>query len=427
VTPTRTASRLRSVSPPDHDVIVIGSGIIGVTIAWKASKAGRRVLLLDRDEPGMGCSYGNAAHFATEQIFPLANLENLKKLPGYMFSANSPLTFKKSSLYHLIPWGWRFLMACREPAFRRGVEALSALNIRSLKDWTGLLEEVGAIDLLHRPGTLQLAETRKGARELEVLQRQLEGYGVRSRLLQRPEVLALTGDLPNGACAGLHFPDTAYCDDPHQFLLKVFNACMEKQVAFLRQDVRAVVPGQHGEVAVHCDGETLTARSVVIACGVHSKPLVERFGYKVPLIAERGYHLLLPRAGVNLALPITLHERQFIMTPMSGAVRLAGTVEFARTEDSPTMARADMLLEQAREVFPSLDDTGKTRWMGCRPTLPDYVPAMDRLDCNAEVYVSFGHSHLGLTQAATSANLIVDLMSGRQPELDPAPYRADRV
>tara|TARA_R110001599_G_scaffold8651_3_gene41943 strand:- start:26670 stop:27926 length:1257 start_codon:yes stop_codon:yes gene_type:complete len=410
-----------------QDVIVIGAGIIGVALAWELSKSGRQVTLVDREGPGMGCSWGNAAHFATEQIFPLANGDNLKNLPGYLFRANSPLTFRKSSLGSLIPWGVRYLLACRESQVRRGAAALRALNERSLSAWQDLLADVGAASLLHTPGTLQLAETRQGALELEALQRDLSVYGIASTLLNSGEVTELIGALAPGDYRGLHFPGTAYCNDPYELLLAVFRACLARQVRFCQADVRHLRAVGDGSVEVETEGGTLTAGAVVICCGVHSKALIERQGYHIPMIAERGYHMLLPEAGICPSLPITLHERQFIMTPMNKGVRLAGTVEFARPEDPPTMKRADMLFDQASQLFPSLNASDATKWMGCRPTLPDYLPVIGRLSRAAgQVFASFGHAHLGLTQAAISARMLAMLMEGDEPGLDLHPYRVER-
>lgn len=409
-----------------EDVIVVGAGIIGVTIAWELRKAGRDVLLLDQDDPGMGCSWGNAAHFATEQIFPLANGDNLRNLPRYLMAADSPLTVRRSSLLSLIPWGLRYLLACRGSRVQRGARALHALNSRSLASWQLLLQEIGAADLLHTPGTLQLAETVRGHHELVQLQRDLEAFGITSSLLRGHEVSELTGELAPGDYQGLHFPGTAYCDDPHALLVEVFRACIARGVSFRHGAASHVRTAGNDRIEVVVDGKSLFAKSAVIACGVHSKQFAASEGLRMPLVAERGYHMLLPRVSRIPSLPVTLHERQFIMTPMAHGLRLAGTVEFARPGDPPTMRRADMLFDQARQLFPALDAEGGTKWMGCRPTLPDYLPVIDRLGKNREIFASFGHAHLGLTQAALSARLLVNLMQREPVEIDLAPYRADR-
>ncbi len=409
-----------------HDVAIIGSGIIGVTLAWKLSRAGRAVTLIDRADPGRGCSFGNAATFATEQIFPLADPANLKDLPRYLLSADSPLTFRRSSLLRVLPWGLRFIRACRQETFARGTAALRALNRRALPAWRQLLEEIGAAHLLRDTGSLHLAESARGRSELQAMQRELQLHDVRCSMLSPVETRDRLGDLPPGEHAGLYFPDTAYCLDPHAFLLAVFEACRSAGVTFLRHDVRALTPESDGRVRIDCDGASLHAADVVVACGAHSGALLKTLGQRVPLIAERGYHLQLPAAGIRLELPLTLHERQFVMTPMDAGVRLAGTVEFAQVDDPPTMKRAAMLFRQASEVFPTLDRSGSTSWMGCRPTLPDYLPVIDRLGPARRVHASFGHAHLGLTQAAVSAELAADRILGRAPAIDLGPFAIGR-
>ena len=170
-----------------------------------------------------------------------------------------------------------------------------------------------------------------------------------------------------------------------------------------------------------------------IACGAHSAGLTAALtGRKVPLDTERGYHLMLPHEHDRLPFAVTSLERRFIMTPMADGLRLAGTVEFAGLESPPSMERAWQLHRLSKGLFGrDLSAEAATPWMGMRPSLPDSLPIIDRV-CEGRVLLAFGHQHLGLTQAAITAEHVARLATvpatGNAPHGLPGldAYRLDR-
>ena len=164
---------------------------------------------------------------------------------------------------------------------------------------------------------------------------------------------------------------------------------------------------------------------VVVATGAHSKALVaELTGCLVPLDTERGYHYMLPQEKNRLNLPVSSADRRFIMTPMDGGLRLAGTVEYAGLQAAPNMERARQLLQVANPMLKQgLNSEGATEWMGFRPTIVDSLPVIDRF---GSVFLAFGHQHLGLTQAAVTAESMRSLLRNEAPALDLHPYRLNR-
>ena len=125
------------------------------------------------------------------------------------------------------------------------------------------------------------------------------------------------------------FPATGHFIDPHQVVRDLVVAARASGVRFLKQDIGDGRLSDDG-VVLHGSGGGLSARRVLIACGAHSASLTARLtGQRVPLDTERGYHLMLPHEHGRLPFAVTSFERRFIMTPLSGGLRLAGTVEFA--------------------------------------------------------------------------------------------------
>jgi D-amino-acid dehydrogenase len=124
--------------------------------------------------------------------------------------------------------------------------------------------------------------------------------------------------------------------------------------------------------------------------------------------------------------PIGAGDDKFIITPMTRGIRLAGTAEFAPVNAPPNWHRSDMLLGLAQRLLPDIDgEATATRWMGPRPSTPDSLPLIGRTPKNPRILCAFGHSHLGLTLAAVTAEKVADLVGGR-PVTDIEALKPDR-
>jgi D-amino-acid dehydrogenase len=107
-------------------------------------------------------------------------------------------------------------------------------------------------------------------------------------------------------------------------------------------------------------------------------------------------------------------------------LRLAGTVEFAGLEAPPNFARAGALLAKGRELFPHLDTSASSEWMGHRPCLPDSLPVIGRAPRSDNGFLAFGHGHVGMCGGATTGRQIAHLVAGRPPTVDLQPFRPGR-
>ena len=209
----------------------------------------------------------------------------------------------------------------------------------------------------------------------------------------------------------MFYPRTGHFLDPYQVVCELVSAAKTAGVQFFQQEVQGGQLQAHG-VSLLTDQGRVTARQVLIACGAHSAKLTTALtGKRVPLDTERGYHLMLPHEQGCLPFAVTSLERKFIMTPMAGGLRLAGTVEFAGLERPPFMERAWQLHRLSKGLFRrDLNAEDATPWMGFRPSLPDSLPVIDKVG-DGKVLLAFGHQHLGLTQAAVTAEMIAQLAS----------------
>ncbi len=119
-------------------------------------------------------------------------------------------------------------------------------------------------------------------------------------------------------------------------------------------------------------------------------------------------------------------EDNLMVNPMAMGLRLAGSVELAGLDAPPDDRRADVLLAKGRQLFPHLDTSRLSRWMGHRPCLPDSMPVIGRAPAVDNAWLAFGHGHVGMCGAATTGREIAALVAGRMPQVDLHPFRPQR-
>ena len=388
------------------DIAVVGAGIIGVTCALQLARQGRQVVVIDQQAPGMGASYGNAGHLATEQVFPIADVSILKRLPAMLMDPMGPLRLDWRYLPRALPWFIRLLLNLRPTRYRQTVAGIRALNEASLGAWQRLLQSIQQPGLLREDGSLLVFERADSRAAIEALQQRMQQQHVPVDFWSPEAIRKAAPQLSEQIQGGLFFPGTGHFLDPYQALCEVVAAAKASGVQFLQRQVLDARVGDQG-VTLVTDQGLFAANQVLIACGAHSAKLTAALtGNKVPLDTERGYHLMLPHEPQRLPFAVTSLERKFIMTPMAGGLRLAGTVEFAGLDRPANMDRAWQLHRLSQGLFrDDLSAQDATPWMGFRPSLPDSLPIIDRV-CEGKVLLAFGHQHLGLTQAAVTAEMV---------------------
>ncbi|WP_168220437.1 NAD(P)/FAD-dependent oxidoreductase [Azospirillum thermophilum] len=413
------------------DVLVVGAGVVGMASALALQLAGLTVTVVDRGEPGDACSRGNAGHFATEQIFPLPAPGILKEVPGMLLNPLGPLRVRWQYLPRLAGWMMRCLAASRPQAFAAGTEALRSLTSRAIEAYEPLIRAAEMEDLIVRRGSILAFETARGLASGRHEAQAMAANGVPVQMLSPGDLADLEPALAGGMAGGVLFPATAHTLDPWRLVQRLADRFRAGGGRLVKAEIVSLQTGPGGVRALDGDGRGWSARKLVVAGGALSATLCRSFGRSVPLEAERGYHLMLPRPGVSLNRPVTSGERKFIMTPMMDGLRLAGTVEFASHDAPPDYRRAEVLRSHAARLLPGLskpgEEGGAVPWMGRRPTLPDYLPVIGPEPRAPDVIWAFGHQHLGLTLAGITSRIVTDLVRGtNSPGIDLTPFRIER-
>ena len=406
--------------------VVIGAGIIGTAIAHDLQRRGRQVVLLDRDTPGRGASFGNMASIAVTEFMPASRPSVWKQIPGWMLDPEGPVRVRPSYMPRLVPWFLRFIAASR-PSKLRALEAQgAALCARALDDTLALLRETGLQDQISDEGCLSLyadeAEFKADRDHIEILER----FGFPHEVIGRQAIRALEPELSNKIGMAVLFPQNRSVKDPYKLVLALAERFVAlggrieqgEVVGFTRSDAMREV--------VLKDGRRLPADEVVICAGAFSSKLAKDLGEPIPLETERGYHTQIMAPGIRMKHSIIWPARAFMVTPTAGGIRVGGTVEMAGLDAAPDYRRSKVTVKRAREALPNLRCEELTEWMGHRPALPDTVPILSASARTKGLFYATGHGHLGLTYAATTARLMGELITGAKPSVDLHPYRVNR-
>ncbi|QYK11550.1 FAD-binding oxidoreductase [Shewanella rhizosphaerae] len=427
-------SRACAASTRNADVTVIGAGVIGLANAIALQKAGFSVRVIDKQGVAAGASFGNAGHFATEQVFPLADPAMLLKLPGMLLDPLGPFRIQPRYFLKALPWFMRFLVNMLPARRAHNSAAIKALNQKSIQAWQQLVSDCGCSELLKLQGSLLVFEQTPFI-EVERVYKSYRDAGVVVKLISGEEVRALEPDLSPNINHGLWFTQVGHTPDPAELchrLATQFEKLGGKLVIGEVIQLAAECKGDNNEKGVNvsvASGVTYQSDKLLLSAGAWSKPLAQQLGFKVPLETERGYHLMMPQQS-RLQRPVASFERKFIITPMSRGTCLAGTVEFGGLKAPLVEARADCLLPHAKALLPDVLASAKTsqgeRWMGFRPSLPDSLPVLGASPKSDKIFFAFGHQHLGLTWAAFSAQLMAKTIKREEALVDMTPYRIDR-
>ncbi|WP_082706955.1 NAD(P)/FAD-dependent oxidoreductase [Pseudomonas sp. EpS/L25] len=407
-------------------IVVVGAGIVGLSIALRLQLEGYQITLIDQNDPMTGCSAGNAGYFSEANIFPPATPDLLRQLPKLLFSKDGPLVIKPAYLNRMIPWSMRAVNVLKPAPYAKVMSALSSLIIRSQDSINQLAGATGAAHLITRNGGLHVYRSEAAFKaKLQALP-YWEKHGISVKILNGADARALEPALADNVIGGLYFPESGRCSDPKELGLHYFRYLLQNGAQFLQSAFLGVETDLNSILQVVLPGQRLSAAKVVMATGHSTDRLLQRHGFKSALVAERGYHLMMSEPGVSLSRPVVFGEAYFAATPMDKGLRFAGTAEFCRPDAPPNMQRSHMLQQLAKQYIPGLTAAPGQPWMGVRPSLPDGLPAIGKVASQPGLFYAFGHAHNGLTTSAITAQCVSSLIDGREPPIDIKPFDYNR-
>ena len=360
-----------SNAPNRKSAIVIGAGIVGAACAHRLQTLGFDVALIDRGAPGEACSFGNAGRIATSLVTPRSVPGLLRKIPGMLLDRRHPLKTSSGFVLRNLAWFLRFARAGNRAEVARITDALHVLLSRGDAAIDRLTAAVGATDVLRTDGVFYVYQDPALADAAHDEMAESDRRGTPALYVTGDQIREIDPAIPASVACGYHKPEERFVRNPLELTTKVVEGFTAAGGALVRDEVVRLEARAGRAPRVSCRNASYEADRIVIAAGAWSPRLAAQLGVRILVVPERGYHAMLPRSGVGLKTAIHYGDRLISMTPMSGGLRVSSGAEFTGADAAPSWNRRDVVVEGAKRLYPSLDDSGATRWMGSRPSTPD--------------------------------------------------------
>ncbi len=405
-------------------ILVLGSGVVGVTSAWYLRQAGHDVVVVDRQpEPAMETSFANAGQVSPGYASPWPAPGIPLKAIKWLLSRHAPLAVKPTADPAQYRWMWQMLRNCTSA--RYGVSKArmvrlaeySRLCLEQLRQEQGLQYEQRTL------GTTQLFRTQAqldaAARDIAIL----EQYGVAYQLLDRAGIIGAEPALAkvqDDLVGALRLPgdETGDC---HLFTVQLAELAARQGVEFRQGTVEALQAGGGKISGVRIDGRLESADRYVLATGSWSAPLLAPLGIRLPVYPLKGYSLTIPIRDPGMAPISTVLDESYkvAITRFDDRIRVGGMAEVSGYDMSLPERRRQTLEMVVRSLYPEGGDLEAAEfWAGLRPSTPDGPPVIGATGYS-NLLLNTGHGTLGWTMACGSGRYLADLVDGRTPAIDP--------
>ena len=403
-------------------VIVLGSGVIGVTSAYYLAKQGAEVTVLDRQAgPAEETSFGNAGQISPGYSTPWAAPGIPFKAVKWMFQHHAPLAVQLDGSMWQLQWMMQMLKNCGADQYAVNKERMVRVAeysrdcLRTLRDETGIRYENRS------KGTLQIFRKES---QLDAVQRDIEVLketGVEFELLDRESlgrVEPALAEVKDKLVGGLHLPNDE-TGDCYLFTNALATEAKVMGVDFqFNQNVEKLIV-EGGEIkGVLVNGKVLTADRYVLAFGSYSRNFLKPLNLDLPVYPVKGYSLTVPIVDASHAPQSTVLDETYkiAITRFDQRIRVGGMAELSGFNLGLNEDRRGTLEMVTRDLFPGGDLEQASFWTGLRPMTPDSTPIIGATQYK-NLFLNTGHGTLGWTMACGSGKLISDLVLGHTPEI----------
>jgi D-amino-acid dehydrogenase len=409
------------------DAVVLGAGIVGVSVAVHLQKRGRSTVLVDRRGVAEETSFGNAGLVQREGVYPYGFPHDFGALFRYGLNRTIDAHYHLSAIPKLAAFLWTYWNHSKPARHAAIARAYAQVIEHCITEHDALIAEAGAQALAKRNGWMKVFRTE---RERDVrfaeAERWRKEFGLNYRTYDAAQLRGLEPHLTPVLVGALHWTDPLSIVDPQALVLSYLNLFEKLGGRFVQGNAGSLEAEGSGWRVRTVDGP-LSARDAVVALGPWSDLVTKQLGYDLPLAVKRGYHMHYRAAGrAVLNHPVLDTERGYFLAPMRRGIRLTTGAEFALRDAIRTPVQLGRAEPIARDFFPLAERLDTEPWMGSRPCTPDMMPVIGPAPRHRGLWFAFGHAHHGLTLGPVTGRLVAEMVCGEKPFVEPTAYRADR-
>jgi D-amino-acid dehydrogenase len=407
-------------------VTIIGAGIVGVCCAVWLQRAGCQVTLIDRGEPGSGTSFGNTAMITPGQVVPYSIPGLWRDVPKWLFSKRNTLKIRTGYIPVIAPWLWSLIRAGRVENAIAVSRAMRSLHQQAFPLYAELVKGTAAQDFFEKCGHIHLSLAGTKTRSPQLTRLMQEASGVAVEHLSFDDIRAMEPELAPIYKSGVLMPGNGRVRNPFRLVQILANEAIRGGARFISGDISRINMQGGQCVSVRVNEADIPVQKLVLAAGIGSKSLTDQLGFRIPLEAERGYHVTIKNPGVRPGRQLIVKDWGLGVGPIDNDLRVAGTVEFSGLKAKPDWRRADKLLARAKELFPSANFSEVSRWKGDRPSISDGLALLGRPQKFQNLYFAFGNGQHGMSAGPMMGKALCEIVTGQTPSIDISPFNPDR-
>jgi D-amino-acid dehydrogenase len=396
------------------DVCVIGAGIIGITTALELQDRGAEVVLLDRGQPGMQTSFGNAGVISASTVLNVNNPALFRNLPSLITGRSPYFSYDLRYAVSRLPWLIKFLRYGRKRHTDVIANSLQALQSLSAVRHDELVAEAGIEQSYSKSGWLKVFRSERGFDSSELERQQLSRLNIPYERLCADALAKAEPGLRPAFHSGLLLSSTRSVLSPHLMCKNYLDLFHKKGGRTELFDVHSIKKRTGSRWTIGSDTPLeIESKDVVIAAGPWCDDVCGLLGYDVPLAWERGYHVNVTSPSPGLTRPVCDVERGFVMAPQGETTRITTGVEFVHRDAWPNYSQVQRAYQNAKSAAPVGGIVDEKPWLGSRPTLPDGLPVIGQAPRHRGIWFNFGHQHIGMSTSTGSASILADAILGQ--------------
>jgi len=407
-------------------ISVIGAGSIGISTALHLQKSGWQVTLIDRKAPASETSFGNAGIINGGSLVALNSPAMHKSLVSLLKNDKPQLRYSLSHIAKNLPWALEFLKQSKTRAAEKTSQALHALTSVSLQEHKALMQRAGNMHRLTEKGWLRVYRNDPGFDDQSFEAQQLNKYNIPIEKLSAGQVKDLEPSLKPIYSSGLLLSGACSINNPGELLKEYAQVFVADGGTIINADVEAI-DATSERIVCRTSAAPIQSDKLVIAAGPWSNDILSMLRYSVMLNVERGYHAHY-NLNNNASLGRSVFDVQsgFIMSPMEMGLRITTGVELNHRDAPNNLAQLNQVLPSIKQAIDLGTQTDTPIWRGNRPTLPESRPIIGKAPKHDNVWMAFGHHHIGLMTGPITGKLLAAQINGEATDIDMQPFAPTR-